>query len=130
MWHSNGRFPPCFSPFVGTFSHRSSALIKKLILRKLLRTPKNLSRPRRPFWGPLEAIFDFAGGERVPPSPLGWYLWVICIFMTWLEFDKIYQQLFQESSKRRPKKEKLFMKLSRRTTRKQHGNHRKIFRTS
>ena len=41
-------------------------------------TPKNprgrhLSRPRRPFWGPLAVILDFAGGERVPPAPLGWY---------------------------------------------------------
>ena len=37
---------------------------------------RHLSRPRLPFWGPLAAILDFeggAGGERVPPSPLGWY---------------------------------------------------------
>ena len=32
-----------------------------------------LSRPRRPFWGPLVANLDFAGGEQVPPSLLGWY---------------------------------------------------------
>ena len=34
------------------------------------------SRPCRLFWGPLVAILDFAGvagGERAPPSPLGWY---------------------------------------------------------
>ena len=31
------------------------------------------SRPRRPFWGPLLAILDFAGGERVPLAPLDWY---------------------------------------------------------
>ena len=56
-------FPPCFSHFssVTTFSHRS-ARIKKLILPKLLRTPKNLGvdsfpdpvrhfgAPWRPFW--------------------------------------------------------------------------------
>ena len=38
-------FPPFFPVFfssVATFSHRRSARIKKLILRKLLRTPKNL----------------------------------------------------------------------------------------
>ena len=29
--------------------------------------------PCRPFWGPLAAILDFTGGERVPPAPLGWY---------------------------------------------------------
>ena len=34
---------------------------------------KHFSRPRRPFWGPLAAILDVAGGERVPPAPLGWY---------------------------------------------------------
>ena len=36
-----------------------------------------LSKTRRPFWGPLAAIFDFAGGEHVPPSPLGWYFSLI-----------------------------------------------------
>ena len=38
---------------------------------------RHLFRPRLPFWGPLAAILDFAGvagGERVPPAPLGWYL--------------------------------------------------------
>ena len=43
----------------------------------MLRMPKNLgvhlSRPRRPFWGPLVAILDFAGGERVSPLLLGRY---------------------------------------------------------
>ena len=38
----------------------------------MLTTPKNLgvkliSRPRRPFWGPLAAFSDFAGGERSAP---------------------------------------------------------------
>ena len=35
-----------------------------------------LSRPSRPFWGPLSAILDLAGvagSERVPPALLGWY---------------------------------------------------------
>ena len=26
--------------------------------------------------GPLAAILDLAGGVRVPPLPLGWYLWI------------------------------------------------------
>ena len=61
-----------------TFSHRRRARIKKLIQQKLTGAPKNLllSRSRRPFWGPLAAILDFAGvagGQRAPPSPLGWY---------------------------------------------------------
>ena len=34
---------------------------------------RHISRPRLPFWGPLTAILDFAGGERVPPALLGWY---------------------------------------------------------
>ena len=29
----------------------------------------------RTFWGQLAAILDFAGGERVPRAPLGWYLY-------------------------------------------------------
>ena len=50
----------------------------------------NSARLCRPFWGPLAAILDFvgsaalqavrrcrrcgvAGGDRVPPLPLGWY---------------------------------------------------------
>ena len=63
-----------FFSSVANFSHRRSAQIKKLIVRKLLRMP----RARRPFWGPLAAIFGFcrrcgvAGGERVPPLELGW----------------------------------------------------------
>ena len=43
------------------FSHRKSARIKKLIEQKLTGVPKN-HRPHQPFWGPLAAIFDFAGG--------------------------------------------------------------------
>ena len=31
------------------------------------------SRPHWPFWGPLAAILDFAGGERVRLAPLGSY---------------------------------------------------------
>ena len=63
--------PPFFSrffPSVATFSHRMSARIKKLILRKLLRTPKNLGVDTFPaplchFGAPwrLAAILDFAG---------------------------------------------------------------------
>ena len=34
----------------------------------------SLSTPRWPSRGPLAAILDFAGGERVPPAPLRWYL--------------------------------------------------------
>ena len=73
--------PPFFSPSpffsVMTFSHRRSARIKKLIWRKLLRTPKNLGV--HPFPDPVNH-FEFCrrcsvtGCERVPPSPLGWYL--------------------------------------------------------
>ena len=63
-------FPPFFFSSVATFSHRRSARIKKLILRKLLRMPKkvlgrHLSRPRQPFWGPLADILDFAGGAAL-----------------------------------------------------------------
>ena len=85
----------------------------------------HLSRPRRPFRGPLAAILDFAGvagvagvaggaalqavrrcrrcgvagGERVPPAPLGWYfvLWAILSFLTkfllLLEFELFHQEL-------------------------------------
>ena len=63
---------------VTTFSHRKVPRIKKVIQQKLMGAPKTLgrrplSRPHRPFWGPLEAILDFAGGERMAPAPLGWY---------------------------------------------------------
>ena len=43
---------------------------------------RHLSSPRRPFWGPLVAILGFAGvagGERVPPSSLGWYYTYISV---------------------------------------------------
>ena len=78
-------FFPVFFPFfffsrfssVATFSHRRSARIKKLIQQKLTGTQKSrgrdLSRPRRPFWGPIVVILDLAGGDRVPLPPLGWY---------------------------------------------------------
>ena len=56
--------PPFFFS-VFYFSHRRRARIKKHILRKLTGASKNmgrhLSRPCRPFWGPLAAILDFAG---------------------------------------------------------------------
>ena len=70
-------------------NHRRSAWRKKLILRKLPRMPKNLrvdtfpdpvghfGAPWRPYWI-LQAVWrcrrcGVAGGERVPPLPLGWY---------------------------------------------------------
>ena len=57
--------------------------------QKLLRTPRgrHLSRHRRPFWGPLAAILDFAGSEQVPPSPLG--LYCLLMFMIGAGFKKI-----------------------------------------
>ena len=65
------------------FSHRRSARITKLILQKLRRVPKNLGvntfqDPVGHFWPP-RGHFGFwrrcsiAGGESVPPAPLGWY---------------------------------------------------------
>ena len=47
------------------FSHRRSAWIKKLISQKLTGVPRNLSRPRRLFSGPLAAILDVAGSAAV-----------------------------------------------------------------
>ena len=67
---------PHFFSFIATYSHRRSARIKKLIQRKLLRMPKNLGVATFP--DPINH-FGFcrqcsvAGGERVSPSPLGWY---------------------------------------------------------
>ena len=63
---------------VTTFSHGRSAWIKKTYFVKVDgRTQKprrrHLSRPCRPFWGPLTAILDFAGVEQVPPLQ-DWYL--------------------------------------------------------
>ena len=58
---------------VGTYSHRRSVQIKKLILQKW-QTPFQTSLANL---GPLAAILDFAGvagSEQVPPAPLGWYL--------------------------------------------------------
>ena len=89
-------FLPLFFSSVATFSHRRSARIKKLILRKLLRTPKNLGvdtfpdpvghfgAPWRPFWI-LQAVrrcrrCGVAGGQRAPPSPLGWYFFFFFSF--------------------------------------------------
>ena len=43
--------PPHFSPII-FFSHRRSALIKKLIEQKLMEVPKNLSRLHWPFGAP------------------------------------------------------------------------------
>ena len=71
--------PHVFFSSIPTFSHRRSARIKKLW--KLLRTPKNLQTFSDPVGhlGPPGGHFGFcrrcgvAGGERVPPSPLGWY---------------------------------------------------------
>ena len=51
---------------VTTFSNRSSARIKKLILQKLMGAPKTLgekthSKLRRPFWGPWRPFWIFEG---------------------------------------------------------------------
>ena len=51
----------------------------------------HLSRPHRPFWGPLAAIFDFAGGEQVPSAPLGWYFLFVVTFKLKHE---IYLQIY------------------------------------
>ena len=53
-----------------TFSHRRSARIKKTYFAKIDRSSdkhwgNHLSRPRQPFWGPLAAILDFAGGAAL-----------------------------------------------------------------
>ena len=51
-------------------------LIERVLGSKNLFSKSCLERPKKPFWGPLAAILDFAGiagGERAPPSPLGWY---------------------------------------------------------
>ena len=65
-----------FFSSVVTFSLRTSVWVNKLILR-------HLSRPHRPFWGPLTAILGFEGGacgEGVPPAPIGWFhFWIGCI---------------------------------------------------
>ena len=55
----------------------------------LLTTFRHLSRPFRPFWGPLAAILDCTGGERVPPSPLGWYFPILSD-ITW--FYKVFHE--------------------------------------
>ena len=65
------------------FSYRRIAPIKKLIYRKLTGVPNNLGLD--PFADPVghfgahwQAVrhcrrCGVAGGERVPPAPLGWY---------------------------------------------------------
>ena len=63
-----------------------SQFFKKACLAKVDRSAHNsrgrhLSRPHRPFWDPLGshfgffgvAVFGVAGGEQVPPAPLGSY---------------------------------------------------------
>ena len=65
------------------FSHRRSARIKKLILRKLTGAPQNLGvdtflDPVGHFGAHWHAVrrcrrCGVAGSERVPPAPLGWY---------------------------------------------------------
>ena len=62
------RSPPSFFSSVATFYHRKSA--QKTYLSKVGRSAqkhrgRHLSRPFRPFWGPLVAILDFAGGAAV-----------------------------------------------------------------
>ena len=62
---------------VATFSHGRSAHMKKLIYQKLIGAPNNLGF--NPFPDPVGHFgtpcrCGVAGGERVPPAPLGWYL--------------------------------------------------------
>ena len=45
---------------------------------------RGVNRPPEPFRGPLVAILDFAGGERVPPLPLGWYFKIYFWMVNWL----------------------------------------------
>ena len=88
-------FPPRFfsspsRPFLIEGVLGSKNLFSKVAWNAQKPRGRHISRPRRPFWGPLAAILDFAGGaalqavrhcrrcgvagsERVPPSPLGWY---------------------------------------------------------
>ena len=62
-------------PFVATFSHRRGARIKKPILRRLFRAPKNPFQTPPAILGPPGGHFgfcrrcDIAGSERVPPLP-------------------------------------------------------------
>ena len=83
-WRSGQYFHQSFHfSSVATFSHRRSARIKKLIYQKLLRMPKNLGEDTSPdpvghFGAQWQAVrrcrrCGVAGGERVPPAPLGWY---------------------------------------------------------
>ena len=55
---------------------------KNLFSESCLKRPK--TRPPLPFWGRLVAIMDFAGvagGERVLPSPLGWYFFNVFLYL-------------------------------------------------
>ena len=56
----------------GHYFHPSFYLIEGVLGSKILFNESCLERPKT-CWGPLAAILDIAGGERVPPSPLGWY---------------------------------------------------------
>ena len=52
--------------------------------------PKNLSRPRQPFWGPLPAILDLAGGvavQAVSEYPRRRKAGIYDISMTYSQFD-------------------------------------------
>ena len=99
-------FPHCFfSPFfsVTTFSHRRSTQIKKLFKQKLLRIPKYLGVDTFPdsvgHFGAPCGHFGFcrrcgvAGGERVPPSPLGWYFSRFCKFCFYRGLDTYMEGL-------------------------------------
>ena len=48
------------------------------------------SRLRRQFWGPLVAILDFVGGERMPPAPLGWYFISFYFILSYFIFFLFY----------------------------------------
>ena len=73
---------PLFSPFFSIPFHRSPSqlFLKERLLGwkqnyggKVDRSAQKSSRPRLPFWGPLAAILDFAGGaalQAVSERPL------------------------------------------------------------
>ena len=71
-----------FFPFFPRYFSPSRPFLIKGVLRSqnlFYKSVRALSRHRWPFWGPLTAIFDFAGiagGERMPPAPLGRHFYI------------------------------------------------------
>ena len=54
---------------------------------------RHLFRLRRPFWA-WAAILDIAGGERVPPAPLGWYSVLFCVWFGEVIFSNFLGGLY------------------------------------